>query len=475
MSSVTHKTAMNKKDSDGSMPIFIGTSLKQKNTYTITKIKAENSKDIEDYQPDIDDKSKNEGVVSDLYPDLDQSEVLHDRSELIESSISYTSKAKGKIISLSTKHLSWIFLSLIITFILVFVTLFKKPFSHAETSASKILNLKELCHQTTWQPTNSQIFINCTRIDGGTFNVINGVMTCVRWAIDAGVGLIIPRIRTRLAEDARRFSSVGSKFNYLFDPDHFKKSLHEECPQLTIYEDIDGAYNFEKTIVAKPKIEGEDIHSNGTYRAKIGKLLYQNSVDPEESSVIILEDCPDFRWLFGERSESQIRLDLFKAIRFHEPIRVLGEILSKKMKGKFAGLHLRTEKDAAWDGYEDQTLHFLTYLIQNYTDIYNIYVATGDEAVEKKFPNEMYELNYTAHSKWSLAGSNETLINQMKGLSFDQLGAVDYQLMMDSEVFFGIGGSSFAYAIASLRGNGKLSECRCHILHAFYTHFLEFF
>lgn len=80
----------------------------------------------------------------------------------------------------------------------------------------------------------------CDNNFGGVGNVRNFILTCIRYAIEAGAtGIVMPGIRKRKDDDIKIIfdSSDIRPFNYLFDEVNFRQAMGENCPQLTIYDD----------------------------------------------------------------------------------------------------------------------------------------------------------------------------------------------------------------------------------------------
>ena len=100
--------------------------------------------------------------------------------------------------------------------------------------------LTQLCHGILWDPDRVG---KCDYVSGGTSNVYNAVLSCVRAAIEAGATVFIPPqiwIRDR-SEPVRviigNLSDI-TNFGYLFDVPHFKLSLQSACPEMKIYDSI---------------------------------------------------------------------------------------------------------------------------------------------------------------------------------------------------------------------------------------------
>lgn len=79
----------------------------------------------------------------------------------------------------------------------------------------------------------------CDNNFGGVGNVRNFILTCVRYAIEAGAsGLVMPRIRKRNDDDIVDImdSADFRPFSYLFDEQNFREAMGANCPQITIYD-----------------------------------------------------------------------------------------------------------------------------------------------------------------------------------------------------------------------------------------------
>lgn len=78
----------------------------------------------------------------------------------------------------------------------------------------------------------------CDNNWGGVGNVRNLILTCIRYAIEAGVtGLVLPSIGKRNDDDISDYMSGKEvrPFSYMFDEDSFRQAMGENCPQITIY------------------------------------------------------------------------------------------------------------------------------------------------------------------------------------------------------------------------------------------------
>lgn len=79
----------------------------------------------------------------------------------------------------------------------------------------------------------------CDNNFGGVGNVRNFILTCVRYAIDAGAtGIVMPSIRKRKDDNIKIIFDPSDfrPFNYLFDEQNFRQAMAENCPQMTIFD-----------------------------------------------------------------------------------------------------------------------------------------------------------------------------------------------------------------------------------------------
>lgn len=94
--------------------------------------------------------------------------------------------------------------------------------------------LGRVCNESVLTPGLNYV---CDNNSGGVGNIRNFLLTCIRYAIEAGAtGLIMPRIQRRSKENlGALFTASFQPFDYFFDDKHFRKVMGEFCPQLVIY------------------------------------------------------------------------------------------------------------------------------------------------------------------------------------------------------------------------------------------------
>jgi hypothetical protein len=61
----------------------------------------------------------------------------------------------------------------------------------------------------------------------------------MRYAIDAGAGLLLPVINLRSENDLSNLEDGTTSLDYLFDQNRFLSRMKATCPQMTIYKDLE--------------------------------------------------------------------------------------------------------------------------------------------------------------------------------------------------------------------------------------------
>jgi hypothetical protein len=327
----------------------------------------------------------------------------------------------------------------------------------------QVFSLRNLCDATVWQP---KLYLNCTNLAGGTFNVRNSIITCLRWAIDAGMTVLMPRIATRGRDSATHWYDSWENMTYLFDDHHMIQTLQEECPQLVIKET-----NYPITNKLVAEIINWKQYTQGAYRSHVYDLLAFNNVDINLQSTVIVEDNPLWGWDFTKERD-KVHKTLMNTVQFSPHLIALASPIVVLLPVKFVGLHLRVEPDFPWFSFESIVSWFSKLFQDNHSEIKFIYVAVGSKDIEERFRTSISSMGVTVISKWSLAAQNQTLLAEMNSLRFDQLALIDYEILRRSNHFFGVGQSSFAYAIAFERGNGNMTNCNCDIFERFDPYFV---
>lgn len=376
--------------------------------------------------------------------------------------------------------------------------------------------LARVCSENKrWTP--GLVFI-CDNNSGGIGNIRNFILTCLRYAIEAGAtGLALPTIQSRSADKlADLFVGKQLPFHYFFDEAHFRRGLAEACPQITVYgddlADVPGlnAEEPQGRRVGPEKITpnhfglrgGCDVRDLNRHTALFGER-FQNFLGEKDETQQqeqqqrlgptgvskprlfrmnwgvqwnwpVLQDGPEFAASFGG------------LLRFREDILSLGEKTADAMQklaasspgsdGRgFVGIHLRTESDAlgTWPSFENQTAAYLARVAGlDPSPPGYAYLATGNATEAAKLAAQAEAQQglrvVTKHELLRLSdggdggdGVGVELLRQLDALSWDQQALVDFVVLLRCGFFLGVSPSSFSMNVAlkrHLRGDGLLTR-----------------
>ena len=135
--------------------------------------------------------------------------------------------------------------------------------------------------------------------------------------------------------------------------------------------------------------------------------------------------------------------------------------------GKFYGAHLRTAGDAAavgWPGYEEQRGNYVNATMENNLSL--IYLTTGNPNDTVRFTESARTVSIDVTTKVDLLSEAgfEKELGEMEELTWDQMGLIDYEVLLRSSVFGGMFESSFSWNAALRRhvvvGQGQWEEIR---------------
>ena len=323
--------------------------------------------------------------------------------------------------------------------------------------------LTQLCDAIRW---DAKRVWKCDYVSGGTSNVYNAVLGCVRAAIEAGATTFVPPqiwIRDR-SEPVRVITgnlSDITDLGYLFDVPHFRLSLQIACPQMAIYNSVGEVPNLPVDphyALLRPTDFGSlpdwrkavDSHLAGQREAAGGSYSHQTY------DYILMQKsvCTWSVWEDGEEFANN-----FKSIlHFRRDARGLAAAVLDGMEGtfdtvgtllKYYGAHLRTgddiDPDWAHTGFEEQFKSYLTYATSAKLGL--IYLGSGvprDAARFAKRALDEYNVNVTTKEEM-LSSTNLKLLSSMTS---DQQALVDFEVLSRADRFGGMHRSSFAWQLA---------------------------
>ncbi|KAJ4424156.1 hypothetical protein N0V82_001204 [Gnomoniopsis sp. IMI 355080] len=354
--------------------------------------------------------------------------------------------------------------------------------------------LARVCAETTtWTP--GLVFV-CDNNSGGIGNIRNFILTCIRYAIEAGAtGITMPTIQTR-SQDKLADLFMGKKlpFSYFFDEEHFRRSFTDACPKISIYNVLDDIPHFERP--------SEQSEHKGPARQPWdmitpNRLGQRGGCDQRDLNRHVDLFGPRFRDWLDDRQETlsmppvtaqspklirfnwgvQWTFPVYRdgpefvatfggLLRFRADILELGRETAAAMErmapgsegNGFIGVHLRTESDAlsGWPSFEEQSRAYLSKaagLRPRTGPPRYAYLATGNVTEAAKLASLALKEELTVLTKHELLAGpdNEELRRRLDSLSWDQQALVDFVVLLRAEYFVGVSPSSFSMNVALKR------------------------
>jgi hypothetical protein len=311
--------------------------------------------------------------------------------------------------------------------------------------------IKTVCSNTNW---NNSVVFTCVHSFGGVGNVRNSILNCVRYAISAGAGLVLPELQIRDSKEIYMVSDTLAGMDYLFDTEHFIKSLALSCTGLKIYDTLQDAIKSHKGSHGSPSISllpeslAGWIPSSGMQHPEQWGETFHDWLDdylwPGTKGLKVIElersflnypvysDGTQFAHAFGNilkfradarRLATQVLLNMSTNFPHHT------SISDPIVKNAFLGAHLRTEEDAkmAWGPLSDQyTWQYATYDRQvpaylaqaERENLSLVYVASGDSTEVSKFSADAAERGMKMVTKYDFLNEDEK--RELADLVWDQ-------------------------------------------------------
>jgi hypothetical protein len=283
------------------------------------------------------------------------------------------------------------------------------------------------------------------------------------------------------------FTGINYPFTHFFELEHFTTSFRTACPQIRLYDHQNDLWDQPSTaeehevdpheLSAKHHRKAYTLIDEAEYwRGSFYKWLNE-SVPPfsAEQPVLITFSMQLLRFPFSyDRPEFVATYGRILLIR--EDVRRLAAAilyslsqnysLALNLSGpiqqdKFYGAHMRTAADAAavgWPGYDEQSKNYLDAVVASNLSI--VYLTTGNPVDAARFTETAARKNITVTTKDKLLDGEEfeQEHGEMKNLSWDHLGMIDYYVLLRSSLFGGMFQSSFSWNVANKRhvvvGNG---------------------
>ncbi|KAK0734002.1 hypothetical protein B0T26DRAFT_633050 [Lasiosphaeria miniovina] len=337
--------------------------------------------------------------------------------------------------------------------------------------------ISALCASKQWTP---GLILSCDPTPGGIGQVRNAHLTCIRFAMEMGAELVVPRIVKRDEKDiAVLMPNVGGPqrghpIDYLFKFEHLNQTLAACCPQMKVYRSMDDLYNVPQVMKGHP-ISLYDIHAslaNGSViddMPSLGQQIkkYIDEVAPTDNRVYPIRfNLAVTKWAFQTAYDGPAFAGSFgRLLRAHEDARRLAAAalynLSKGFgfnldprkgikESTFVGAHLRTETDvdSLVPDYESQAAYLLDFIVNSRVRV--VFLATGaTEEQTTAFVARARDFNVTVVLKKDiLHGDDLALLDR---LSWDQRALVDYEIMLRAGLMAGPSESGYAWNLALRR------------------------
>ncbi|OAA66791.1 GDP-fucose protein O-fucosyltransferase [Niveomyces insectorum RCEF 264] len=351
--------------------------------------------------------------------------------------------------------------------------------------------LSRVCREASWMP---GVVFKCDNNSGGIGNIRSFVLTCVRYAIEAGAtGLVLPHIETRSESDLARLFGGQQPFDYFFDTQHFQTQLAAACPRIAVYDHVEAIPHLRdrrseplepKTFGTRGGCDYRDLNRHtDLFGARFRDWLAASAntfglpaVSLDHPRLLELvwgvqwewpawKDGPEFANTFGG------------LLRFRHDILALGRDTAAAMRraaasaaasassssvgrhrgrGQYAGIHLRTENDALsfWPSYDTQADAYLARIAEQGLDW--VYLATGNATEAKKLRDQAASSHGRGSgvhlvTKHDLLRDRPALLGQLEALTWDQQALVDYVVLLSCDYFLGVSPSTFSMSIAARR------------------------
>lgn len=357
--------------------------------------------------------------------------------------------------------------------------------------------LARVCSETNiWIP--GLVFM-CDNNSGGIGNIRNFILTCLRYAIEAGAtGLVMPTVQTRNEEKlADLFTAPKLPFSYFFDEGHFRQSWNSACPQIFIYDEVAKVSGLNVQDLHMGKVRPEQITPNyfglrggcdsrdlnrhadlfgDRFRASLKEKEETLGLEPVSArnpklvrmnwgvqwNYPVYKDGPEFVATFGgllkfrgdilELGRRTVAAMEKTAANLESETGVEAQV--KDDGNGYLGVHLRTENDAlsTWPSFEDQTAAYLAKATTLSPPLKYAYLATGNATEAAKFAS-LAQSQQALHvvTKQELLSKSPDLLGQLNSLSWDQHALVDFIVLLHADYFLGVSPSSFSMNVALKR------------------------
>ncbi len=336
--------------------------------------------------------------------------------------------------------------------------------------------LSRLCGQTRW---NDGLWLHChsgcgpesTSICGGLNNARNRVQACVRLAISIGAGVVVPHVTTRDEKSLGQLNIGVVCPEAWFDMGRLSSELDRLCPGMKV-RSCDTHPGSGTAVVELPDRDYKDRpHFNGTFQQLVESHLrdeeYDLSTVTADRPMRLLYQDSHLAWSYRESGElNTIRKALFRALTYNQTLLDISDTLanSPALKDGYFAVHMRGEYDwPAYWGTPDVQMKLQMDAIERVNagakePVKTVFVSTGEGGVLQKFKGMLEAQNYTVHDKWSLLADRPEESAILEGLSWDQKGVAEYNVMVRAKYWSGVFISTLSAMVAYNRVMDDVDE-----------------
>lgn len=343
--------------------------------------------------------------------------------------------------------------------------------SGAGSTALNLPHLQDLCRTTQWI---EGLWIQCTSYCGpsqtawcgGLNNGRTRLQTCLRLAIDAGAGVVLPQISLRgVGEAGVTIRGHDACADDWFDLAYIEKMMAANCPQFQMRANCPDALDRTVALAPPPQNDAglirtqhyiDSVFTTGEFRQNIvlpalrdANRINASSAEAIDGTAIIEYGDTFIGWNYNKSGEySTVRKELYKTIKFRDSMHQIGERIRdcpQLQHGAYIAVHLRGESDwpPEWGAPEQQMAMYMEEMAKiratdEGRDIAAVFVSSGEEAVIQAFRDRLQPLNYTVYDKWTLLADFPNDLANVQQADFDAKGIVDDAVLKGAMYFMGV-------------------------------------